>query len=214
MVVSQDQFDILAPKNGQVEDLLDALVKKAKIPSEDEAGPIRVYEVSNHKFFRELDRNYPVISINEYTTVVAERIPAEEVGLNDPAQFISVFQFHGEPSRAHGIPFRFLIKEGEMFSETKKRLEKRTGLKGKSFEKIKFAVVRRAQFSRPQYLTDGKQATPHPQHFLGHAGLAANGVADDILWDVAQNSDDILGMDHPDRTRSVRNGAGDLFLKG
>lgn len=54
------------------------------------------------------------------------------------------------------MPFRFLLKEGERFEETKKRLEKRTGLKGKSFEKIKFAVVRRAQFSRPQYLVDGE----------------------------------------------------------
>ena len=48
----------------------------------------------------------------------------------------------------------------------------------------------------------------------GNAWSAANTVADDILWDVAQNSDDSLGLDHPDRTRSVRNGAGDLFLKG
>lgn len=46
--------------------------------------------------------------------------------------------------------------QGEKFSETKKRLEKRTGFKGKSFEKIKFAVVRRGQFSKPQYLGDGK----------------------------------------------------------
>lgn len=49
-----------------------------------------------------------------------------------------------------------MIKQGEKFSDTKKRLEKRTGLKGKSFEKIKFAVVRRAHYSRPQYLTDGE----------------------------------------------------------
>ncbi|KAK4238732.1 hypothetical protein C8A03DRAFT_43589 [Achaetomium macrosporum] len=190
-ITKEDQYDVLVPKNGQVEDLIDCLIKKAKIPSEEEAGPIRIYEISNHKFFRELDRNYPVISINDYTTVIAERIPTEEVGVQDQTHFISVFHFHGEPSRAHGIPFRFLLKEGEKFSETKKRLEKRTGVKGKSFEKIKFAVVRRTQFSRPQYLTD-----------------------DDILWDVAANADDCLGLDHPDRTRSLRNGAVDLFLKG
>lgn len=145
------------PKNGRVEDLIECLIKKAKIPSEQEAGRIRVYEATNHKFYRELDRTYPVISISDYAPVIAERIPPEDAEVDDPKQFISVFQFHGEPSRAHGIPFRFLLKEGEKFSDTKKRLEKRTGLKGKSFEKIKFAVVRRAQFSRPQYLTDGKQ---------------------------------------------------------
>lgn len=152
----QEQFDILVTKSGQVEDLIGSLIKKAKIASEEEAGRLRIYETSNHKFFRELPRDYPVISINDYTSVVAERIPTEDAEVKDLTQFISVFQYHGEPSRAHGIPFRFLLKEGEKFSDTKVRLEKRTGLKGKSFEKIKFAVVRRAQFSRPQYLTDGK----------------------------------------------------------
>ncbi|KAK4104898.1 cysteine proteinase [Parathielavia hyrcaniae] len=190
-ITKEEQYDVLVPKNGQVEDLIDCLIKKAKIPSEQEAGRVRIYEISNHKFFRELERNYPVISINEYTTVIGERIPSEDAEVTDPTHFISVFQFHGETSRAHGIPFKFLLKEGEKFSETKKRLEKRTGLKGKSFEKIKFAVVRRSQMSKPHYLTD-----------------------DHILWDVAGSTDDSLGMDHPDRTRSVRNGAGDLFLKG
>ncbi len=148
----------MVTKSGHVEDLIEALVKKAKIASEEEGGRIRIYETSNHKFFRELDRSYPVISINDYTSVVAERIPAEELeaATNDSSQFISVFHFQNEPSRSHGMPFRFLLKEGEKFADTKKRLEKRTGLKGKSFEKIKFAVVRRAQYSRPQYLTDGK----------------------------------------------------------
>ncbi|KXX73450.1 Ubiquitin carboxyl-terminal hydrolase 21 [Madurella mycetomatis] len=190
-ITKEEQFDILVTKSGQVEDLIECLIKKANIPSEDEAGRIRIYETSNHKFFRELERNYPVISINDYTSVIAERIPPEDAEVKDQTHFISVFHFQGEPSRPHGVPFRFLLKEGETFAETKKRLEKRTGLKGKSFEKIKFAVVRRAQFSRPQYLAD-----------------------DDILWDVAANPDDCLGLDHPDRTRSLRNGVGDLFLKG
>ncbi|KAB5575494.1 hypothetical protein GE09DRAFT_594410 [Coniochaeta sp. 2T2.1] len=190
-ITKEDHYDILVTKSGVIEDLIQALIKKAKIPSEEDGGKIRVYETSNHKFFRELDRTYPVISINDYTTVVAERVPEEELDVQDQMAFINVYHFQGEPGRAHGMPFRFLIKEGEKFSETKKRLEKRTGLKGKSFEKIKFAVVRRAHYSRPQYLND-----------------------DDILWDVADNQDDSLGLDHVDRTRSLRNGAGDLFLKG
>lgn len=110
-VTKEDQYDVLVAKNGQVQDLIESLVKKAKIPSEEEAGRIRVYETSNHKFFRELERNYPVISINEYTTVIAERIPTEDVDITDATQFISAFHFQGEPSKAHSIPFRFLLKE-------------------------------------------------------------------------------------------------------
>ncbi|KAK3939543.1 ubiquitin carboxyl-terminal hydrolase [Diplogelasinospora grovesii] len=190
-ITKEDQYDVLVTKSGTVQDLINELIRKSKAPSEEEGGKMRVYESSNHKFFRELDRTYPVISINDYSTVLAERIPQEELDVKDSNQFISVFHYQNEPGRVHGVPFRFLVKEGEVFSETKKRLEKRTGLKGKSFEKIKFAVVRRAQYSRPQYLND-----------------------DDILWDVAVSEDDYLGLDHADRTRSVRNGVGDLFLKG
>jgi hypothetical protein len=49
-----------------------------------------------------------------------------------------------------------MFQKGEKFADSKKRLEKRTGLKGKSFEKIKFAVIRRAAYSKPQYLNDGE----------------------------------------------------------
>lgn len=49
-----------------------------------------------------------------------------------------------------------MLFQGEKFIDTKKRLEKRTGLKGKSFEKIKFAIVRRPYSNKVHYLQDGK----------------------------------------------------------
>lgn len=113
-----------------------------------------MFEVNNHKLFREMSREYPVISINEYTGLVAERMLPEEADATDQT-FISCFHFQNEPNRPHGMPFRFLVEKGEKFSDTKKRLEKRTGLKGKSFEKIKIALVRRP-YSKVHYLQDGK----------------------------------------------------------
>jgi ubiquitin carboxyl-terminal hydrolase 7 len=53
----------------------------------------------------------------------------------------------------------------EKFSETKKRLEKRTGIKGKNFEKIKFALVQRALYSKPTYITDDGES---PFLLVGH----------------------------------------------
>lgn len=106
----QDHFDILVPKNGIVEDLINGVIKKAQIPEEAEAGKIRVFEVNNHKFFREMSREYPVISINEYTLLVAERMSPEEAEASDK-EFINCFHFQNEPSRVHGMPFRFLLKE-------------------------------------------------------------------------------------------------------
>ncbi|KAH9909870.1 hypothetical protein F4778DRAFT_713206 [Xylariomycetidae sp. FL2044] len=186
-ITKAELLDVLVNKQGHVEDLIQALATKLGIPDEREGGRIRVYEINHHKFFRELVPSYAVLGINDYVDVVAERVPDEELDA-DERDFIKVQQFQTEPSRAHGIPFRFLLKEGEPFSETKKRLEKRTGIKGKAFEKIKFAVLRRYQ--KPQYLND-----------------------DDILYDEGTVDDDAtLGMDHLDRTRATRNG-GEMFLK-
>lgn len=148
----------MVPKTGTIEDIIQALIKKAKLGDEATDGKIRIYESSSHKFYREPSREHPVLNLSEYTQIFAERMPQEEVGAEEN-DFIHVFNFHSDVSRVHGIPFKFLLIQGEKFADTKKRLEKRTGLKGKSFEKIKFAVVRRANYSKPQYLEDGKSLT-------------------------------------------------------
>jgi len=166
-----------------------SLIRKAQVEDESTKGPIRVYETHASKIHRELTRETYVASITDYVSLIAERIPSEELDV-DPRQTIQAFHFQGEPSKSHGIPFKFHIIPDEKFSETKKRLEKRTGIKGKNFEKIKFAVVKRSSYSKPTYLND-----------------------DDILWEVASHDDDLLGLDHVDRSRVIRNGAGDLFLK-
>jgi ubiquitin carboxyl-terminal hydrolase 7 len=153
-ITKSDPYDILVPKTGTIEDLIQGLIKKAQLDDESDAGRIRVYEASSNRVYREPPRDHPVLNLSEYTQVFAERIPEEEIGADDN-NFIDVFHFQNEVNRTHGVPFKFLLIEGEKFADTKKRLEKRTGLKGKSFEKIKFAVVRRASYSKPQYLNDG-----------------------------------------------------------
>lgn len=145
---------MLVPKNGNVDDLIAGLIKKAQLDDEETKGPIRIYETHNSKIYKDLPREYTVVSITDYVNLIAERVPEEEIGA-DSGSLIDAFHFQGEPNKPHGIPFRFLIKEGEKFIDTKKRLEKRTGMKGKNFEKIKFAVVKRASYSKPTYLTDG-----------------------------------------------------------
>jgi ubiquitin carboxyl-terminal hydrolase 7 len=48
------------------------------------------------------------------------------------------------------------MPQSELFSETKQRLSDFTKIKGKQFDKIKFALVSKPQYSRPEYLEDGK----------------------------------------------------------
>lgn len=132
-------------------DLLSALRQKLDLGEE----PIRVAETHSGKVYKELREDQNVLAINEYATLYAEKIPAEELNLEAEDRVISTFSFDREPNRTHGIPFKFVVKAGELFSETKKRLSARTQIKGKNFEKIKFAVVPRTSFSNPKYLEDG-----------------------------------------------------------
>lgn len=156
----QEIYDILVPRNGIVKDIVDSLIKKAQLESELKGGPIRIYECYNSRIVKEPLRDSPIMTITESTMLILERIPEDEI---DPkiGSFISVFHFQGEPNKSHGIPFRFLVKPDEKFSDTKKRLEKRTGLKGKNFEKVKFAKVKRSMYATPEYLTDGKSLSNH-----------------------------------------------------
>ncbi|KAI9647182.1 ubiquitin-specific protease ubp15 [Ciborinia camelliae] len=186
----QEQFDILVPKTGIVDDIVTSLIKKAQLEDEEKGGPIRVYEIHSNKIHKELPRGHPVKDITEYINIMLERIPEEELAQPNGSQYIYAFHFQGEPNKVHSIPFKFLIFQDEIFSETKKRLEKRTGIKGKNLEKIKFAVVRRSSYTKPIYLND-----------------------EDTLWDALGDDDDQLGLDHVDKLRNARNGMGDLFLK-
>lgn len=106
----EEQYDLLVPKTGTIEDLIQALVKKAQIADETEGGRIRVYETSSNKFYREPVREHPVLNLNEYTQIFAERIPDEELGA-DESNYIQVFHFQNEPNRTHGVPFKFLLVE-------------------------------------------------------------------------------------------------------
>ena len=153
--MAQEQFDLLVPKSGTVQDIVDALIKKAQIDDEVKGGPIRLYEIHNHKLQKEPLRESAIINISDYHMVVCERVPEEEISPEE-GTFIQAYHYHSEPSKAHGTPFKFLIKPDEVFADTRKRLEKRTGLKGKNFEKVKFATVKRSMYATPSYLSDGK----------------------------------------------------------
>lgn len=127
-VTKEEVVDLLVPKNGNIDDLVDALIKKLKLKSEEEAGRIRVMEVSYSRISREFRREYPVISLNEYADVLCERVPEEERQLEAggeaqadgdddgkaervPFELVPCYHFHNEPARAHGVPFFFALKK-------------------------------------------------------------------------------------------------------
>jgi ubiquitin carboxyl-terminal hydrolase 7 len=117
---------------------------------------VRVFEAHNYKIHRDCTLSYPVMNFNEYTTLYAEARLEEELNPGDNDRLITAFNFDREMSKPWGHPFVFIIKEGEIFGKTKERLSDRIKLKGKTFEKIKFAVVPRSGYGKPEYISDGK----------------------------------------------------------
>ncbi|KAJ5182979.1 Ubiquitin carboxyl-terminal hydrolase 21 [Penicillium capsulatum] len=187
-ITKEEVIEVLVARNGTVAELLSELQKKANL-DDDAVRETRIFEVHNGKMSKELREDSSVTLLNDYATLYAERIPAEELSLEDDDRVISAFNFDREPNRPHGVPFKFVVKQGEVFKETKERLSKRTGIKGKPFEKIKFAVVPRASFSSPKYLEE-----------------------DDILSDMA-GPDDYLGLDHASKSRGFWGKSESFFIR-
>lgn len=89
-----------------------------------------------------------------------QEIPVEELEARDTDKIVDVFHFTKEPSRTHGVPFRFVVLPDEKFSDTKKRLQTRMGIPDGGMAKYRFALVQMAQFKQPTYLADGASTTP------------------------------------------------------
>jgi ubiquitin carboxyl-terminal hydrolase 7 len=176
---------LMVPKNAQVADLLVALQKKANIS--DEVMPkIRAYEAHVNKFHKILPPDHSVMSLYDYTSIFVAPFPEDE-----SSKKISVFHFDKEPSKAHGVPFQFALKEGEPFSETKQRLSDFTKIKGKQLDKIRFALVGKAQYSKPEPIDD-----------------------DEVLWDTVGARDDIsLGLEHPAKTKTLWGKTDSIFIR-
>lgn len=189
-VSKEEVFDILVAKNGTVGDLIPLLQRKANL-SDEVVRTIRVYEAHNSKVYKELVEDYPVASITDFVTLFAESTPEEERTASEGDRPIYAFHFDKEPNKPHGVPFKFLVKPGEPFKDTKERLSKRIGIKGKQFDKIKFAIVQRSAFSKPTYISEDL----------------------DDLSSIATSIDDLLGLDHPNKSRNQSSKGDSIFIR-
>ena len=64
------------------------------------------------------------------------------------------------------------------------------GIKGKQFEKMKFAIVQRSLYAKPLYLDE-----------------------EDVLFDQANASDDSLGIDHVNRSKGLTGKGDSIFIR-
>lgn len=110
----------------------------------------------------------------------------------DSDRLIQVVHYHNNVTDFHGIPFRFVAKKGEPFEETKKRLQKRTGLGDMDWKKVKFTILRNVYAAEPQ--------------------VTVIDQSDFELRKARLQDEDALGLDHIDKSSKGRFSS--VFEKG
>lgn len=90
-------------------DLLATLQKKANLDDEN-VREMRFFDVLGGKIRQELRGDYSVTNIPENSIIYAETIPAEELNMDPEDRVINAYNFDREPTRTHGIPFKFVVK--------------------------------------------------------------------------------------------------------
>lgn len=176
-------FPFLLPKTSMIHDLADHIAKQVTL-SPAGSSKIRVFEVSKDgKTQKEFTGSEMIGNIPDPVELYAEEIPVEELEAGEADKVISVFHFTKEVQRTHGVPFKFVVKPGEKFSETKKRLQARIGVSDKDLAKYRFALIQVATFKQPSYIED-----------------------DDTIYDHKFAPEDVLGLDHMDKSGKARAG--------
>ncbi|KAI0763671.1 cysteine proteinase [Irpex lacteus] len=186
----ESTHSFLLPKTSTVHELADHLAKQVKLPENQARTKIRVFEVSKDgKTQKEFTGSEMIGNIPDPVELYAEEIPREELEADDADKVISVFHFSKEVSRTHGVPFRFVVKPGEKFADTKKRLQARMAVPDKDFAKYRFALIQVATFKQPSYIED-----------------------EDTIYDHKFAPEDVLGLDHVDKSGKTRTGAGEKAI--
>ncbi|TFK76518.1 cysteine proteinase [Pluteus cervinus] len=167
----------LLPKTSMVHDLADHLAKKVTLAPTG-TGKIRIFEITKDgKSQKEFTGSEMIGNIPDPVDLYAEELPREELEADESDKVIGVFHFSKELSRTHGIPFKFVVKRGEKFADTKKRLQARIGASDKDIAKFRFALIQVSTFKQPSYIED-----------------------DDTIYEHQFAPEDVLGLDHVDRS--------------
>jgi len=183
----------LLPKTSMVHDLADQIAHQVTL-SPHGSGKVRVFEISKDGRRQKEFTGTEMLGNLSDVEMYAEEIPLDELNASEADKIIDVFHFTKEPSRTHGVPFRFVVRPDEKFSDTKKRLQARMGVPDSNMTKYRFALVQMAQFKQPTYIAD-----------------------DDVVYDHKWLPEDVLGLDHIDKTgRAGRTGGNEraIVIKG
>ncbi|WVQ73689.1 hypothetical protein IAR50_003269 [Cryptococcus sp. DSM 104548] len=183
----------LLPKTHTFTDVAEQLSKLVKLEAGG-SGRIRIFDISQSgRSQREHTGAEMIGNLAEPTELFAEEIPVEEASAGEGTKVVNVFHYYREPTRTHGVPCKFVLLEGEPFSETKLRLQKRLGVSEKEFSKFKFSLVTSTVFKQPSIVEEIE--------------------IDDTIYDHKWAQDDALGLDHVDKRPSKSSGEKGIVMR-
>ncbi|GBB89579.1 hypothetical protein RclHR1_01630017 [Rhizophagus clarus] len=173
-VKEEEIIDIHLQENANISEFIEEILKKVTLSSPNPR--IRLFEVHHNKIQKDFAGNEPIGSIQEFVTLYAEEVPLDEIVVTQHDQIIQVCHFIKDPLLLHGIPFKFIIKNGEKLANTKVRLRQRLSMSKKDFSKVKICIISGNLYVRPKYLNDENV----------------------ILSEIKLSSKDCLGLDYID----------------
>jgi ubiquitin carboxyl-terminal hydrolase 7 len=110
-LTKEEVYELLVPKTGTIEDLAKELQRKANL-SDEVMQDVKLYTCQSNKITKELLPEMPVSTILDYasTQTFAERAPKEDLEPEEGDRLIWAYHFDKEPTKPHGIPFKFYLK--------------------------------------------------------------------------------------------------------
>jgi len=100
----------LLPKNTNMNDVAQEFLRKEVKLQPAGTGQIRIFELVNGRTQKFFQGNEVVRDISESTELYAEEVPVEEEEHGDDERLVQVYHFNKDPSRAHGVPFKFVLR--------------------------------------------------------------------------------------------------------
>lgn len=88
----------------------DFLRKEVKLHASG-TGQIRIFELGQGRSQKFFAGNEFVRDIAESTDLFAEEVLIEEEESRDDERIVQVYHFNKDPSRAHGVPFKFILRQ-------------------------------------------------------------------------------------------------------
>ncbi|KAG0057243.1 hypothetical protein BGZ83_000656 [Gryganskiella cystojenkinii] len=187
----ESTHDLKLLKTSTMDTVVGELLPKVTLSAEG-SKKLRLFSVFNGIVMREHAMTDSINSVHEQYQLYVEEIPQDELECEDEDLKLNAFHFTADINRTHSVPFTIVMKEGELFQDTKARIRARLGMNEKDFGKVKFYIYNHST-RRSQMLTD-----------------------DLVLTDIGLSKQDNLALDHVDKSGRSNRFAPEkpIFIRG